>query len=124
VLFTDGEENASARDLLEAIGAAQDTDTLIYAIRYTDDKEGRTAHARQGMAVLHHLAGETGGSDYDALHDDVRKAFEQIADELRSLYSVGYHSTHRSRDGVFHKVQITVGDSSYRVRARTGYYAR
>lgn len=124
ILFTDGEENSSSHDLLDAIDAARETDTLIYAIRYTGEDHSRTAAAHHGIAALHHLASESGGSDYDALHTDVNEAFAQIADELRSLYSVAYHSTHHKRDGGFHHVVITAGDESYTVHARTGYYAR
>jgi Ca-activated chloride channel homolog len=126
ILFTDGEENSSAHDLLEAIGAAQDADTLIYAIRYTEsEKGGRLApHARQGIAALHHLSAETGGADFDALHTDMPQAFAQISEELRSLYSVAYHSTNHKSDGSFHKVVISTTDESFAVRARSGYYAR
>jgi Ca-activated chloride channel homolog len=124
ILFTDGEENSSAHDLLDAIDAAREHDTLIYAIRYTDEKERQTANARKGIAALHHLASETGGSDFDALHTDVRDAFTQIAAQLRSLYSMAYLSTHTRRDGAFHKVVITPRDPDYTVQARTGYYAR
>jgi Ca-activated chloride channel family protein len=125
ILFTDGEENASAHDLLDAIGAAQDVDTLIYAIRYTEGGERKlTAHSRQGIAALHHLSAETGGTDFDALHTNMAEAFEQIGQELRSLYSVAYHSTNHARDGAFHKVVITTTDPSNKVQARTGYYAR
>ena len=124
ILFTDGEENASAHDLLDAIDAAREHDTLLYAIRYTDEKERKTPNARKGIASLHHLASETGGSDFDALHTQIREAFSQIAAELRSLYSVAYHSTNSRRDGAFHKVVITTSDPLLRVQARTGYYAR
>lgn len=125
ILFTDGEENASAHDLLDDIGAAQDADTLIYAIRYPDDEKAKlTPHARQGIAALHHLSTETGGSDFDAVHTDLKDAFQQIGQELRSLYSVAYHSTNHARDGAFHKVVITAQDESLKVRARTGYSAR
>lgn len=124
ILFTDGEENASAHDLLEAIDAARDNDTLIFAIRYTNEKESHSAHAQQGTAALRHLAEETGGADFDALHTNVRDAFEQIAEQLRSLYSIAYHSTHPRRDGSFHRVVITTENNNYTVRSRTGYYAR
>jgi Ca-activated chloride channel family protein len=124
VVFSDGEENSSAHDLLEAIDAARENDTLIYAIRYTDEKEKQTPHARQGVAAMHHLSAETGGSDFDALHTDVQEAFKQIAEELRSLYSVAYHSTNRKRDGTFRRVLITTSDPSYGIQARAGYYAR
>ncbi len=124
VLFTDGEENSSAHDLLDAVDAARENDTLIYAVRYTNEKEGHTAHARQGTAALHHLAAETGGKDFDALHTNVKDAFAQIAEELKLLYSIAYHSTHKARDGSFHRVQITTENGENSVRARTGYYAR
>ncbi len=124
ILFTDGEENSSAHDLLDAIDAARENDTLIYSIRYTEEKEEQTPKARHGNAALHHLAGETGGSDFDALHGDLRAAFTEIAQQLRSLYSVAYHSTNHRRDGSFHRVVITTKDPSFTVQARTGYYAR
>ena len=124
ILFTDGEENSSAHDLLDAIDAARETDTLIYAIRYTDHKEIKTPHARQGVATLHHLALETGGADYDALHSNLGEDFRQIADELRSLYSIAYHSTNHKADATFRRVQISTADKSLVVHARTGYYAR
>ncbi len=123
ILFTDGEENSSAHDLLDAIDAARENDTLIYAIRYTKQKE-RSADARHGIAALHHLATETGGADFDALHGDIDAAFTGIAQQLRSLYSVAYHSTNSRRDGSFHRVVITTNDPGYTVQARTGYYAR
>jgi Ca-activated chloride channel family protein len=124
IVFSDGEENASAHDLIEAIDAARSNDTLIYAVRYTNEKERHTPHARQGVAVMHHLSSETGGADFDALHTDVKQAFAQIAEDLRSLYSVAYHSTNTRRDGTFRRVIITTSDPSYTIRARTGYYAR
>ena len=124
ILFSDGEENASAHDLIEAIDAARENDTLIYAVRYTDEKQRTTPHARHGMAAMRHMSSETGGTDFDALHTDVKQAFEQIAEDLRSLYSVAYHSTNTRRDGTFHRVIITTSEPSYTVRARTGYYAR
>jgi Ca-activated chloride channel homolog len=123
ILFTDGEENASAHDLLDAIEAARENDTLIYAIRYTNEK-AMTPHSHQGIAALHHLSSETGGSDFDALHTNVSEAFQQIADELRSLYSIGYYTPNKKRDGTFRRVIVTTTDPTYSVRARTGYYAR
>jgi Ca-activated chloride channel family protein len=41
LVFSDGEENSSEHDLLEAIEAAQNTDTLVYCIRYTQQEHGQ-----------------------------------------------------------------------------------
>ena len=56
LLFSDGEENSSANDLLDTIEAAQNADTLIYSIRYTQIEHGRlNARNRYGISVMHHL---------------------------------------------------------------------
>ena len=41
IVFSDGEENSSEHDLLDAIEAAQNSDVMVYAIRYTDMKHGK-----------------------------------------------------------------------------------
>ena len=125
ILFTDGEENSSEHDLIDAISAAQDSDVLIFAIRYTQVRHGAmNARNKYGMRVLGHLASQTGGSEFDGLHTDLPVAFQQISDELRSLYSIAYLSTNKTQDGTFRKVVIQAKQRSLTVRAKAGYYAR
>jgi len=125
ILFTDGEENSSEHDLIDAISAAQDSDVLIFAVRYTEMKHGAmNARNKYGMRVLGHLASQTGGSDFDGLHTDLPEAFQQISDELRSLYSIAYQSTNKMQDGTFRKVVIQPKKSDLKVRSKAGYYAR
>ncbi|RXS97006.1 VWA domain-containing protein [Silvibacterium dinghuense] len=125
ILFTDGEENASAHDEIEAIAAAQQSDALIYAIRYTEIKHDKlTADNRHGIAALRHISEETGGRDFDALHIDLPQAFTQIGEELRSLYSIGYYSTNKQLDGRFRKVVIEPEKEGVLIRSRSGYYAK
>jgi Ca-activated chloride channel homolog len=124
ILFTDGEENSSAHDEVEAIAAAQGADALVYAVRYTQIHHDRlTAGNRQGMAILKHLAAQTGGTDFDGLTTDLPQAFRQIADELRSQYSISYYSTNKLNDGSFRKVVIDSTQPDFSIRARSGYYA-
>jgi Ca-activated chloride channel homolog len=125
ILFTDGEENASAHDEIDAISAAQGADTLVYAIRYTQVKHNKlTADNRHGIAALHHIAMQTGGTDFGALHSDLSEVFAQIGNELRSLYSIGYYSTNKLRDNTFRKVVIETSTPGLTVRAKAGYFAR
>jgi len=125
ILFTDGEENSSAHDEIDVIAAAQDADTLIYAIRYTQIKHGKpTADNRHGIAGLRHITEQTGGRDFDALHMDLPEAFRQIGDELRSVYSIGYYSTNKANDNTFRKVIIEPHAEGVTIRAKAGYYAR
>ncbi len=125
ILFTDGEENSSGHDEIDAIASAQDSDALVYAIRYTEVHHGKlSADNRHGIAALHHLAEQTGGRDFDALNSDLPQVFREIGDELRSLYVIGYYSTNKAHDGSFRKVVIVPHTDGLTVRARSGYYAR
>jgi Ca-activated chloride channel homolog len=125
ILFTDGEENASAHDLLDAIAAAQDSDVIIYAVRYSDIHKGRlTAHNKFGAQSLSHMTSQTGGIQFDGLHTNLPDAFERIGEELRSLYVLSYHSTNKSRDGRFRKVEIRPKNSELMVHAKAGYFGQ
>jgi VWFA-related protein len=55
--------------------------------------------------------------------DKLRQAFEQIANELRSQYNVGYTPTNATRDGSFRRVEIKAKQNEYKIQARNGYYA-
>jgi Ca-activated chloride channel family protein len=125
VVFSDGEENSSEHDLLDAIEAAQNSDVMVYAIRYTDMKHGKMdARDRYGMRVLDHLTGQSGGKTFDFHATNLKKAFAEIAGDLRSLYQIAYQSTNPTRDGSYRKVVIQTTKPGLTVRARAGYYAR
>src|SRR5262249_17077999 len=78
----------------------------------------------QGIAALHHMAEETGGADFDALHTDLSQDFAQINAQLRSLYSIGYYSTNKRHDATFRKIVIETQTPGLTVRAKSGYYAK
>ena len=126
LVFSDGEENSSEHDLLDAIEAAQNTDTLVYSIRYTQKEHGKlTARNKYGIRVMQHLASLTGAADFDALATDLEAVFTQISDELRAMYQIGYvSSSDRAHDGTFRKLIIRTKAQEATVRAKTGYYAR
>ena len=127
ILFSDGEDNSSAHDLLDAIEAAQSADSLIYTVRYTEARHGGlNARNRYGMREMFRLAGETGGAAFDASKSDVSKLLGQVGDELRSMYEVGFMSTNPVRDGTFRKLTVRVKNDgeNMTVRAKPGYYAR
>ena len=124
LLMTDGEENSSEHDLIDAIQAAQESNVLVYALRYTDMHHNQvSARDRYGMRVLNHLSDQTGGRTFDIKAVAVREAFADIAGELRSLYDIAYQSTNHVRDGKFRKVEIMPVRPDLVVRSRAGYYA-
>ena len=125
IVFSDGEDNSSAHDLMDAIGAAQLADSLIYTVRYTETKHGRpTARNRYGMREMERLAEETGGAGFDASKTDVAASLRQVSEELRSMYDLGYVTTNPSRDGTFRKLAVRVRREGFTVRVKPGYYAR
>jgi Ca-activated chloride channel homolog len=125
VVFSDGEENSSEHDLIDAIAAAQNADVLVYAIRYTELKHGKMdARDRYGVRALDHLTTQTGGKTFDFHATDLKQAFNEIAGDLRSLYDLAYQSTNPTRDGTYRKLVIQTTRTGLTVRARTGYYAK
>lgn len=71
------------------------------------------------------LAKDTGGRTFDALDlRDARRAFSEVAEEIGKLYSLGYYSTNKARDGSFRQIKVEVrGIPGAQVTAREGYQA-
>ena len=71
------------------------------------------------------LAEQTGGRVIEVgnKQDKLRQAFDQIQNELRSQYSIGYTPTNSKLDGTYRKIQIHPKNGDYKVQARQGYYA-
>jgi Ca-activated chloride channel family protein len=125
ILFSDGEDNSSAHDLMDAIEAAQSADLLVYTVRYTAFHHGRlTARNRYGIREMDRLAQETGAVSFDSSKEDVASSLHQVADELRAVYEVGYTTTNHSPDGLFRKVVIRCKREGLTIRAKPGYSAR
>jgi Ca-activated chloride channel homolog len=125
IVFSDGEDNASAHHMMDAIEAAQAENVLLFPIRYTETRNGRlNARSKYGMSVMERMARETGGADFDAREKGLAENFRQIGEQLRSAYEMAYHSTNPERDGTFRKLRIEVKRPALQARAKTGYYAR
>ncbi len=79
----------------------------------------------RGKEYLHKLAENSGGMVYDALAmQDLAPAFDEIARELASQYSIGYYSTNPKHDGKFRKVEVKVKRPGVVARTKKGYYAQ
>jgi VWFA-related protein len=77
-----------------------------------------------GPSVARKMADETGGRVIDVHNSKtLEKAFDEISEELRSQYVLGYYPTNAKRDGTFRKIQVDVNRADTKVLARKGYYA-
>ena len=120
VLLTDGEDQGSQLKLQDALEAAQKSDTIVYVLLISD----RGFAMGTGPGLMKKLCDETGGRVISVGNnqDKLQKAFDQISEELRSQYSIGYSPTNNRHDGTFRKVEIKTKDG-YKVQSRKGYYA-
>ena len=78
-----------------------------------------------GDASMKKLAEETGGRVIEVgnKQEKLRQAFDQIQNELRSQYNIGYTPSNNKLDGSYRKVQIKTTNDALKVQARQGYYA-
>jgi VWFA-related protein len=123
ILLTDGEDQGSQTRNRQAIEAAQKADSIVYVIMIAD-RGFYGGFGYSGDKEMKKMAEETGGRVINAGNkpEKLKEAFDQIANELRSQYNVGYTPTNSARDGSFRKVEVRV-KSGLKVQARQGYYA-
>jgi len=118
VIVTDAQDEGSKVRLEEAIEAAQRTDTVIHLLLVADPRFGGN------VGVARRLTDETGGRLIIVNSEKkLEEAFDQISEELRSQYTLGYYPTNTAKDGKFRKIRVDANNHDYKVLARKGYYA-
>ena len=126
ILLTDAMDFGSDVSLEEALETAQRTDTVIHIIGVADYAfyGGRGFGGYSGEGYAKKLAEQTGGRSIFVNNEkDLEKAFDQISEELRTQYVLGYYPTNRARDGKFRKIEVKIARGDTKVLARRGYYA-
>src|SRR5580700_5123767 len=63
IIFSDGEDNSSAHNMMDTIEAAQTENVVLFGIRYTETRKGEwTARNKYGASVMARISRDTGGS--------------------------------------------------------------
>jgi VWFA-related protein len=124
IILTDGEDQGSQLRIKDAIEAAQKSDSIVYVLLIAD-RGFYGGFGYSGDSEMKKLSSETGGRVIEVGNkfDKLRQAFDQISQELRSQYNIGYTPTNSKRDGTFRKVEIKAKQQGYKIQARSGYYA-
>ncbi|MBZ5669317.1 MAG: VWA domain-containing protein [Acidobacteriia bacterium] len=125
ILLTDGEDQGSKMKLEQALEAAQQSDIIIYSVAIID-RSFYFGHTMgfSGDSALRKLSEDTGGRVIEVNRvKDTGAAFEQIANELRTQYLLGYTPTNTKLDGAYRRIQVKVRQGDYKVQTRRGYYA-
>jgi VWFA-related protein len=118
VIVTDAQDEGSKVRLEEAVEAAQRTDTVIHILLLADPRFGGNS------GVAHKITDETGGRMISVSSEKkLLEAFDEISQELRSQYTLGYYPSNNAKDGKFRKIKVEVANHDLKVLARKGYYA-
>jgi VWFA-related protein len=80
------------------------------------------------MDMLNHFADASGGKAWlitpDTRRNRLQEALDQIAEELRSQYSLGYYPGHDLSDGKWHRIDLTLKNLDYHVRYKKDYLGK
>lgn len=129
LIVTDGDDNASAATLEQAIRRVQDLDgPVIYTIGLLFGDDTSRSESRHSRQVLTELSQQTGGQAYfpHALKD-VDGITREVAGDIRQQYTIEYRSTKPASQGGYRQVHVEAkgkGFGKLQVRTRAGYYPR
>jgi VWFA-related protein len=119
IILTDAQDEGSRLHVQDAIEAAQRTDTVIHILLIGDPE-----HFSVNESVARKLTDETGGRTIVVRTEKkLEEAFQEISEELRSQYTLGYYSTNSARDGSYRKIKVETTQKDLDVLTRRGYYA-
>ena len=136
IVLTDGVDTGSKVTLYQGIRAAQQADTLVYSVLFSDSSAygnlgglGMPPRGRRGggspmpgpgpgrggqelpdgKKVLEQIAEETGGRFYQIgmLHRPIDKVFAEIEEDLRNQYNIGFTPDQPAEKGQYRHVRLT-----------------
>jgi VWFA-related protein len=102
--------------------AAALTPALIYPI-YLDSRN--IFYGERALRQTKELAEASGGRLFAARAiEDLEPVYAQVAEELRSVYTLAYYPKNQKFDGRWRRIQVRVKRAGAQLRTRAGYYAR
>ncbi|MGB0062955.1 MAG: VWA domain-containing protein [Terracidiphilus sp.] len=127
VIITDGDDNASTDTLEQTITKVQRlSGPVIYTIGLLFGDEMSRSEVRHARNALELLSSETGGmAFFPKSMEEVDGIAAEVARDIRTQYTIGYHSTKPASEPGFRKVEVTAaakGMGKLTVRTRTGYF--
>jgi VWFA-related protein len=118
VVFTDGDDNASALSAQAAITRSKQVGVPVYAVALGEATRSQTL-AKQ----LRDIATQTGGLAYEVKKksSDVERVFAAISAEMQHTYLLAYKAP-EAKDNEWRRIDVAVsGVKSASVRAKQGY---
>ena len=125
ILLTDGVNTSGKKKLDDAVQAALRAEAIIYTIGIGDD-----FYSGVDKGVLNKISERTGGRAYFPRDErDLRDAFAQIQEEMRSQYLLAYEPKNQARDGSYRTIEIQLVNpqlqkDKIKVTHRQGYFSK
>jgi Ca-activated chloride channel family protein len=124
VVLSDGEDTSSLMSYEDVLDLAKRSETVIYAIGLQSTREQTIRGFQEAHFVLRQLAEETGGRVFfPKAVSELPAIYDQIWEELSSMYSLGYTSANPRRDGQWRRIVVRVTRPALQARTKQGYYA-
>ena len=119
LLLSDGEDEASAFTLEQALETARRSGVTIYAIGMEEASDDRAARK-----ALRAIAEETGGRAYFIADTaELAAIYQEIERDLRARYLLAYQSSSEAPATSFRRIRVEVdAEGRTEVRAMSGYY--
>jgi len=123
LVFTDGADTASRRDLDDVMQQARVKEMMVYTIGLeTEIFNGQRRERSSPDRGLKKLSEETGGGFFLLKkQDELGPTFTRVAQELHSQYVLGF--TPATLDGKVHKLEVKIKKPGMNARARKSYIA-
>lgn len=125
ILLSDGVNTYGKKKLDDAVQAALRSEAIIYAVGIGDN-----FYSGVDKGSLNKIAERTGGRAYFPRDEsDLREAFRQIQEEMRSQYLIAYEPTNQNRDGSYRRIDIQLTNpqlarDKIKLTHRQGYFAK
>ena len=135
IIISDGADQHSKHKLQELMRIVRESKTQIYTIGYFGPEEDRlfsksgpkiaysdTRFIDNPRRVLEQVAKESGAESFFPQSDaQLAKAIEEIANDLRTQYTLAFYPKPDDNESRYHELRVTVRGPRYKVRARPGY---
>ena len=123
LVFTDGADTASRRDLGDVMEQARAKEIMVYSIGLeTEIFNGQRRERSSPDRGLKKLSEETGGGFFLLeKEDELGPTFTRVAQELHSQYVLGFSPA--ALDGRVHKLDVKIKKPGMNPRARKSYVA-
>ncbi|HLI03701.1 MAG TPA: VWA domain-containing protein [Terracidiphilus sp.] len=125
VLISDGDDTAKTSTYAQALEAALRNEVMIYSL-IDVPIEASAGRDTGGEHALITLSEQTGGRHYYVEAGGLDKAFQQLSEDLRTEYLIGYYPRNQEPGREFHRITVTIpraAPDAFEIRHRTGYYA-